>query len=63
MLPLGPMFHHVVKMTMRITPTDRPPYITTMERAIPWQAPPPRQGQRRLVPCESLPTDSWFRFD
>jgi hypothetical protein len=53
-LPLGPMFYHTVRERLRVTPADQPPFETTVERAIPWQAPPPRQGQRTRVPCESV---------
>jgi hypothetical protein len=52
MLPVGPMFHHTVKATLLVTPPDRPPFQTTVERVIPWQAPPPRQGQRMWVYCD-----------
>jgi hypothetical protein len=46
------MFHHTVKATLLVTPPDRPPFQTTVERVIPWQAPPPRQGQRMWVYCD-----------
>jgi hypothetical protein len=51
-LPLAPPFYHTVRATLRVTPPDRPPFETTVRRAIPWQSPPPRQGQRILVPCD-----------
>ena len=60
MLPIGPLFYHTIKARLLVTPTDRPPFETTVERAIPWQAPPPRQGQRTWVPCESVLAQSGF---
>lgn len=62
MLPVGPAFHHTVKATLLVTPADRPPFETTVVRVIPWQAPPPRQGQRQRVPCDPalLPSSVLF---
>lgn len=51
-IPLGPMFHHTVKATLLVTPPDRPPFQTTVEKVTPWQVPPPRQGQRAWVYCD-----------
>jgi hypothetical protein len=51
-IPLGPMFHHTVKAILLVSPTDRPPFQTTIEKVIPWQVPPPRQGQRAWVYCD-----------
>ena len=51
-IPLGPMFHHTVKATLLVSPADRPPFQTTIEKVTPWQVPPPRQGQRAWVPCD-----------
>jgi hypothetical protein len=51
-IPLGPMFYHTVKATLLVTPADRPPFQTTVEKVIPWQVPPPRQGQRAWVTCD-----------
>ena len=62
MLPVGPAFYHTIKATLLVTPTDRPPFETTVVRAIPWQAPPPRQGQRQRVPCDPALLPSLFRF-
>ena len=52
-IPLGPMFHHTVKATLLVSPADRPPFQTTIEKVTPWQVPPPRQGQRAWVPCDA----------
>lgn len=62
MLPVGPAFHHTIKATLLVTPTDRPPFETTVVRVIPWQAPPPRQGQRQRVPCDPALLPSSFRL-
>jgi hypothetical protein len=51
-LPLGPLFHHTIRATLLVTPPDRPPFETIVRRVIPWQSPPPRRGQRVLVPCD-----------
>jgi hypothetical protein len=51
-IPLGPMFFHTVKATLLVSPTNRPPFQTTVEKVIPWQVPPPRQGQRAWVYCD-----------
>ena len=52
MLTASPPFYHTVKATLLVTPADRPAYETTVVRTIPWQAPPPRQGQRTWMTCE-----------
>ena len=62
MLPIGPLFYHTVKVRLLVTPADRRPFETTVERAIPWQAPPPRQGQRMRMACEQISAQSSFRL-
>jgi hypothetical protein len=62
MLPPAPPFYHTVKARLLVTPSDRPPFETTVVRAIPWQAPPPRQGQRVWMPCEQVSAQSGFRL-
>jgi len=52
MLPVGPMFYHTVQATLRITPPGSPPVVRTIEKVIPWQAPPPRQGQVMRMNCD-----------
>jgi hypothetical protein len=61
-LPVGPLFHHTYRATLRVTPPNRPPFVTTVQRVMPWQAPPPRQGQRQLVSCDPALIDSSFRL-
>ena len=51
-LPVGLAFHHTYRVTLRVAPADRPPFVTTVEREMPWQAPPPRQGQRLKMSCD-----------
>ena len=46
------MFYHTVKATLLVTPSDRPPFQTTIEKVTPWQVPPPRQGQQARVYCD-----------
>ena len=61
-LPVGPLFYHTVRARLLVTPADQPPFETTVERAIPWQAPPPRQGQRVFVSCEAVQSEYGFRL-
>ena len=62
MLPVGSAFYHTVKATLLVTPADRPSFETTVVRAIPWQASPPRQGQRQRLPCEAALLPSLVRW-
>jgi len=52
-IPLGPIFYHTVRATLLVTPSDRQPFQTTVEKVTPWQVPPPRQGQRARVYCDA----------
>jgi hypothetical protein len=61
-LPVGLAFYHTYRATLRVTPPDGPPFETTIEREMPWQAPPPRQGQRQWVPCDAALLQSSFRW-
>jgi len=62
MIPIGPLFHHTIKTTLLVTAPGRPPFETTVEKVIPVQFPPPRQGQRLRMMCDpaSLGAFSWF---
>ena len=51
-LPGAPIFQSLVRTRLRVTPADRPPFETTVERLIPWQVPPPRRGQRLKILCD-----------
>jgi hypothetical protein len=62
MLPVGPLFYHTIKVRLLVTPADRSPFETTVEQVIPWQAPPPRQGQRVWTSCEQIAAQSGFRL-
>ena len=62
MLPAAPPFYHTVKARLLVTPADRPPFETSVVRTIPWQAPPPRQGQRLSMSCDAVQADSGFRL-
>lgn len=63
-LPIGPLFHRTVRATLLVTSPNRPPFETTVEKVIPVQVPPPRQGQRLQMMCDpaSLSSFSWFRW-
>lgn len=61
-LPVGLTFYHTYRATLRVTAADRPPFVTTAEWEMPWQAPPPRQGQLLRVPCDPAFLESAFRL-
>jgi len=61
-LPVGLAFHHTYRATLRVTPAGGQPFVTTVEREIPWQAPPPRQGQRLRMACDPALLESSFRL-
>jgi len=62
MIPIGPLFHHTIKTTLLVTASDRPPFETTVQKVMPVQYPPPRQGQRMKMMCDpaSLGAFGWF---
>jgi hypothetical protein len=62
MIPIGPLFYHTVKATLLVTSPNRPPLETTVQKVIPLQFPPPRQGQRVRMMCDpaSLSRFNWF---
>jgi hypothetical protein len=51
-LPGAPIFQNLVRARLRVTLADRPPFETTVEKFMPWQAPPPRRGQRFKMLCD-----------
>jgi hypothetical protein len=51
-----------VKARLLVTPADRAAFEATVVRTIPWQAPPPRQGQRLSMSCEAVQADSGYRL-
>jgi hypothetical protein len=59
-LPIGPLFHHSVKTALLVTAPNRPPFETIVHKVIPWQVPPPRQGQRMRVRCDPAVLNSSF---
>jgi hypothetical protein len=61
-LPIGPLFSHTVRATLRVTAPDRAAFETTVQRVIPWQAPPPRRGQQLRMPCDPA-LIAQLRFD
>ena len=62
MLPAAPPFYHTVKARLLVTSADRGAFETTVVRTIPWQAPPPRQGQRTRLACEQVTAVSDFHL-
>jgi hypothetical protein len=61
-LPIAPPFYHTIKATMLVTASDARRFETTIYGVIPWQVPPPRQGQRVRVPCDPPALNSPFGF-
>jgi hypothetical protein len=51
-LPGAPIYQNRVRATLRVNAPGRVPLETTVVRLIPWQVPPPRQGQRLTVLCD-----------
>jgi hypothetical protein len=51
-LPYAPMGYWLVRVTLQITPPGGPAYQTTLHDTMPWQGPPPRQGQVFRVLCD-----------
>jgi hypothetical protein len=51
-LPYAPDYHHLVKATLLVTPPGGAAFETTVLKYIPWQAPPPRRGQRPRMWCD-----------
>ena len=51
-LPGAPIYQNRVKATLRVNASGRAPFEATVVKLIPWQVPPPRQGQRLTVLCD-----------
>ena len=51
-LPGAPIYQNRVRATLLVSAPGRVPFETTVVRLIPWQVPPPRQGQRLTVLCD-----------
>lgn len=51
-LPFAPIGNWLVKVTLEITPPNGNAYQTTLQDWMPWQGPPPRQGQAFRVQCD-----------
>jgi hypothetical protein len=51
-LPGAPIYQNRVRTTLMVNAPGRAPFETTVTKLIPFQAPPPRQGQRLSVLCD-----------
>ena len=51
-LPGAPIYQNRVRATLLVNAPGRAPFETTIVKLIPWQVPPPRQGQRLNVLCD-----------
>jgi hypothetical protein len=58
-LPGAPIFYHLVRATLLITPPSSPAFQTTLQNLISWQVPPPRQGQRFRLSCDPVGLSSF----
>jgi hypothetical protein len=54
----APIFYHLVRATLRITPPTSPAFETVVTEMIHWQVPPPRQGQRLRRRCDPASLNS-----
>ena len=50
--PFAPVDNWHVNVTLEITPRNGNPYLTAVEKRMPWQGPPPRRGQAFRVWCD-----------
>ena len=51
-LPFAPIDSWLVKVTLEITPPSGGAFVTTLQNSMPWQVPPPRQGQTFRLRCD-----------
>jgi hypothetical protein len=61
-LPGAPIFQNHVRATLRVTPPAGAPFETTVEKLVPFQVPPPRQGQRLKARCDPASLNSPWSF-
>ena len=59
-LPVGPLFYHTVRATLLVTAPRALPAETTVYKLVPWQVPPPRQGQKIWTRCNPIAFDPSF---
>jgi hypothetical protein len=59
-LPGAPIYQNLIKATLLVEAPGSPPFETTVVKLIPYQVPPPRQGQRLTAPCD--PDDFGFHL-
>jgi hypothetical protein len=53
-LPGAPIYQNRVRAVLEISPPDGPAFLATVDRRLPWQVPPPRQGQSFRLRCEAV---------
>ncbi len=58
-LAWAPIYHNRVRAVLEIIPPDGPAFQTTVNRLLPWQEPPPRQGQRFRLRCDAINSGSF----
>jgi hypothetical protein len=51
-LPYAPPEHWLVSVALEITPPDGKAYEIELHHKMPWQGPPPRQGQTFMLLCD-----------
>src|SRR5579871_4293865 len=61
-LAIAPLFYHAVKATLLISAPHASPAETTVYKVIPWQVPPPREGQKFWIHCDRAPLDAALKL-
>ena len=59
-LTYSPINYHLVRADLLVVPPDHQAFQTTVQKLIPWQAPPPRRGERVRFPCNSAAWRDFF---
>lgn len=52
-LPYAPIGHWLVQVTLEVTPSNGPQFVTTLLREIPSRKSPPRRGETYRLRCSS----------
>ena len=51
-LPYAPMGYWLVRVTLEVTPSNGPPFVTTLHDNVPWQKSSPRRGELFRLRCD-----------
>ena len=61
-LPYAPIYHWLVKVTLQVAAPGGQAFETTLQDTVPWQTPPPRQGQTFRLRCDPTNPDDLHIF-